>query len=373
MKLLIITKKELIDQIRDKRTIIAALLMPALIVPLLLFLMTKSASDGELNVPIRVIMQSDEVLSGLILEAFPDTRFLDPDSPADAIIKRGEAELELEFAKSGGSYTSATIHYDSARRISALSYVRMHNLLGAFFKGQESAADGPRITAAPVRGEKENKTLLTLSVILPVFLVVFAASSTMSSVIDMSSGEKERATIETLISCNISRTTIILGKTLAASAVGITAVVSLLSGLIICSQLFPRITGGLSLLEFSGAGNVLLMLLMTSVSVLFFSTAGMAIGLYAKSVKEGTILTLPVVVLSSALSSGLIGGDPFSIDTLYFLIPVLNLSFVIRSVIYSRVNDGALLISVLVNLAYAALFLIISGRLLKKETVICRS
>jgi hypothetical protein len=140
-----------------------------------------------------------------------------------------------------------------------------------------------------------------------------------------------------------------------------------------CSHVYPEITGGLSLLEFSGLVNIVSMAIMTSLSVFLFSTAGMAIGLYAKSVKEGTILTLPVIVLSSALSSGLIAGDPFTVDTFYLLIPVLNISYLIRSVIYNHHEAILLIISVIVNLAYASLFLILSNCLLKNETVIFRS
>jgi sodium transport system permease protein len=372
MKLFIIFKKELIDQVRDKRTIIAAILMPAVLVPLLLFLMMHNTAKQELTAPVRIVMEKDEVLRSVIISSFDDAIFIQSDSPS-AAIKNGEADLGIEMTKSGGQYSTLTFFYDSARMTSALAYGKIYGIVKTHFGGPDTLSKGTQISSFTVRDEKESKTLITLSVILPVFLIVFAASSSMSSVIDMSSGEKERGTIETLISCNISRGTIIAGKILAASAVGITAVLSLVSGLTVCSHFFPRITGGISLLEFSGAGNILLMLFLTCISVLLFSAAGMAIGLYAKSVKEGTILTLPVIVMSSAVSGGLIGGDPFSMNGLYFLIPLVNSSFVIRSIIYGRLNLGAFIVTVLVNLSYAFLFLVVSGGLLKKETVISRS
>lgn len=373
MKLIIIFKKELLDQIRDKRTIVAAILMPAVIVPLLLLLIPQDTSIEELNAPARIIIQNNErQIRSIILGSFKNTQFMNSDSPAETIIN-GKADLQIHVTKSGDRYKTVTIYYDSARRGSALSYIKIHGLLESYFNRPEIAATDLQITSLTIRNEKENKTLLTLSLILPVFLMVFAASSTMSGVIDMSSGEKERSTIETLLSCNISHTTIILGKILAASTIGFTSVISLLSGLIICSHVYPEITGGLSLLEFSGLANIVSMAIMTSLSVFLFSTAGMAIGLYAKSVKEGTILALPVIVLSSALSSGLIAGDPFTVDRYYLLIPVLNISYLIRSVIYNHHEAILLMISVIVNLTYASLFLILSNYLLKNETVIFRS
>ncbi|MCU0822836.1 MAG: ABC transporter permease [Spirochaetes bacterium] len=373
MKLLIIIKKELLDQIRDNRTIIAAILMPAVIVPLLLFLTSRNITNEELKGPVRIIINNTEShLKNLILESVRDTRFVNSSSPSEAIIN-GKAELQRLVARSGGRYKALTLYYDSARRTSVLSYFRIHGFLKSYFKKSEITARDLKITSLTIRSEKENKTILTLSLILPVFLMVFAASSSMSSVIDMSSGEKERSTIETLLSSNISHITIILGKIFAASTIGFTSVLSLLAGLIICSHIYPRITGGLSLLNFSGFTNISLMILMTSMSVFLFAAAGMAIGLYAKSVKEGTIVTLPVIVLSSALSSGLIAGDPFTVNKFYLLVPILNFSHLIRAVIYNHHEYFLIMISVFVNLACAVLFLIISGYLLKKETVIFRS
>ena len=203
--------------------------------------------------------------------------------------------------------------------------------------------------------------------------MVFAASSTMSGAIDMSSGEKERSTIEVLLSSSISHRDIILGKVLAASIIGLASSVSLLAGLVICSYFYPDITGGIPLLEFCGLTNLVLMGIMTALSVFLFAAAGLAIGLYAKSVKEGTILTIPVIILVSALSSGLIAGDPFIINRFHLYIPVLNFAFLIRSAIFNHNEILPVAISISVNLTCAFLFLIICSRLLKRESVIFRS
>jgi sodium transport system permease protein len=375
MKLFIIVQKELIDQIRDKRTMIAAVFMPAVIVPLLLFFMTQTTADDKLETPIRIVLrEAAPQLQATIQETLRGTSFLYASSLEESI-KNGEAELGIDIDEEDGPNSSLTLRYDSSRRVSSLAYAKIHGLLAAMFAkpATATATDEVRIRSAAIRSEKESETMLTLSVLLPVFLIIFAASSTMSSVIDLSAGEKERGTIETLISCNISRRDILLGKSLAAAGIGFTAVLSLLLGLTTGSQVSPRMTGGLSLLDAFGASNIVLMLLVAFMSVLFFSAGGMAIGLYAKSVKEGTILTLPVIILCSALSSGFIGGDPFSIDLYYYFIPILNLVCVIRSLIFAHVDALSFMISILANLAYTSLMLLLGNYLLKKETVISRS
>jgi sodium transport system permease protein len=373
MKLVLLFKKELLDQIRDRRTIIAALLMPAVIVPLLLFLIPQEVQTADPDAPARIIIAENETrIRNIILHSVANAQFVDSESPSDAIL-RNEADLYIAAVRTAGGHGDLTVYYDSARRGSALSFIRVHDLLDSYVNRSAAARAIYRIRPATVRSEIENRTLLTLSLMLPVFLMVFAASSTISGVIDMTAGEKERSTLEALLSCNVSHTTIILGKAFAASAIGCTSVISLLSGIAICSQANPAITGGLPLLGFAGPVNILLMAALGALSVFLFASAGMAIGLYAKSVKEGTILALPLIVLGSALSSGLVAGDPFTVKGYYFLIPVVNIAYSIRSVIYDRHDVIPLLLPLVVTIAYASVFLLISGHLLKNESVIFRS
>ncbi|EKD29177.1 MAG: hypothetical protein ACD_79C00025G0008 [uncultured bacterium] len=373
MKLIVIIKKELLDQIRDKRTIVASILMPAVIVPLLLFILSQPASNKNLDLPIRIIIQKNQNhIQSAILQSFKNAQFINSDSPSKSI-KNGKAELFIDINNSTEPNQTMTIYYDSARRISVLSNLKIHNFLIHKINMPKVILNNTNIKSQAIRSDEENKTLLTIALILPVFIMIFAASSTMTSIIDMSSGEKERSTLEPLLSCNISHTNIIMGKILAASTIGFISVIFLLSGLLVCSQAYPEITGGLSLLKFSSLANIFFVISITFVSVFLFSTFGMAIGLYAKSVKEGNILMLPVIVLSSALSSGLIASDPFTINKFYLLIPVLNFSHLIRSAIYNQHDVFLLMITVFFNMAYAFLFLIISHYLIKKEKVIFRS
>jgi sodium transport system permease protein len=373
MKILIIIKKELTDQIRDKRTIIAAILMPAVIVPMLLLLTTQNTSEnGAYPASKVIVINNDSQIKDIILQSYGDTQFIIYSSPQEAVIK-GEADLLIDYTESDGNYNSLTLYYDSARSGSMMAYLKIYDLFKTSFSRSVITSESVKITSLTIRSETEGRTLITLSLLLPVLLMVFAASSAMSGAVDMSAGEKERATIETLLSCNIPHKTIILGKVLAASLIGFSSVVSLLTGLIISSHFYPDITGGISLLKFCGYKNLSLLLMMTSISVILFSSAGMAIGFYAKSVKEGTILTLPVIILSSALSSGLIAADPFSINNLYSIIPILNISHSLRSILYNNPDPFFFIISISANLTSAFIFLTAGILLLKKESVIFRS
>lgn len=373
MKLLTIIKKEILDQFRDKRTIIAALLMPAVIVPMLLYFASGNTAKEINSTPIKIIILSDDdIIKKRILESYGNTIFIQSDSPQEAIVK-GKADLLIDASKSGQVYSTITIYYDSSRSTSMLAYMTIYDLLEVHFKKPENSVLPLTITAYTIRSEKESKTLLTLSLLLPVLLMVFAASSTMSASVDMSSGEKERSTLEILLSCNISHSLIIGGKVLSASIIGFASTTSLLAGLAVCSHFYPEITGGISLYGYCGLKNLFIILSMTAISIILFSSIGMVIGVYAKSVKEGTILTLPVIILSSALSSGLAAGDPFSFNKYYSMIPILNISHVIRSVIYNNYDYLMFISSILSNIICAVFLILLSTLLLKNESVIFRS
>lgn len=373
MKLITIIKKELLDQVRDKRTIIISILMPAVVIPFVLFSIQHNVSKDDLSRPVKIIVDNnDDHIKNIILESYNNTQFINSDSPSETILK-GKADLFIIAEKSANIYKTLSIYYDPARMGSALAYNRIYGIVKSYFNQSVTKLDDLEITSLTIRNEKENKTLLTLSLLLPVFLMLFAASSTMSAVIDMTSGEKERSTIEILLSCNVSHITIILGKVFAASIFGFLSILSLLTGLIISSHLYPELTGGLSIIAFTGLTNIVLITLMSFMSVLLFATAGMVIGLYSKSVKEGSILTLPVIILSSVLSSGLIASDPFSISKINLMIPILNFSSLIHSVLYDHYDLLMIMICFSFNLIYVILFLIISNYLIKKETVIFRS
>ncbi len=373
MKTLIIIRKELLDQIRDRRTIVAAILMPAVIVPMLLFLTSQRSPDNRSNNPARIIIDENETGLKLIIQGSLNNAMIINGSSSTGDIINGRADIKIESIKKGNIYESITIYYDSARITSSLAYTEIEAILKSQFSSRSGASDSTVIRSQAVRGDKENKTLLTLSLLLPVLFMVFAASSTMSGAIDMSSGEKERSTIEVLLSSNISHSAIILGKILASSITGLASILSLLAGLILSSHFYPQITGGIPLLKFCGAANLLLMTAITAIPVFLFSTAGMTIGLYARSVKEGTILTIPVIILISALSSGLVSGDPFTVQKFHLLIPVQNSAFLIRSLIFNHSDFSQIALSAAVNMAFALLLLIICRYLLKKESVIFRS
>ena len=384
MKILIVLKKELLDQIRDRRTIIAALVMPAVIVPVLLFFLMQEPANNDLPAGVRIVTPGaaadtggeltpggETTLGDVLHSALGDFATISSDTPDEAV-RKGEAELAIEESHGADGEPIFILRHDPARKLSGVVFARVHAALqGAY--GAAVSPENASIRAVPVRSEVEYTTLLTLSLMLPVFLMVFSASTTMSSVIDMSAGEKERGTLETLLSSSVSRPSLLLGKILAAAIVGITAGAALLAGLAVSSAVVPEMTGGLALLSVAGPPALALILVVLLSCVLLFSATGMALGLYAKSVKEGTVFTLPVIILVSVLSGGMIAGDPFIRETVHLVIPVVNTGYSIRALLFGHADYPAIALAIVSTLCGAALMYGVSYLLLKREKVINRS
>jgi len=154
MKLLIIIKKELIDQTRDKRTIVAAILMPAVIVPLLLFMTTYNTSAEGTYPPSGVIIaDNDSHIKGVILQSYGDTEFITSDNPHNAILN-GKADIFIDYVKSGEQYNSLTLYYDSARSGSMLAYLKFFDIFEKSFNRSQIISDAVKITLVTIRIEK---------------------------------------------------------------------------------------------------------------------------------------------------------------------------------------------------------------------------
>ncbi len=373
MKMITIAIKELTDQVRDRRTIAASIILPAVIVPLLLLAISGSTVEDKTGSPVRIaITPGNDHIVKVISEQFKGTEFISP-ANAGNLVLTGEADLQIENNSLNGKGHVIKIIFDPARKHSVLSNIRVARLLESVFSTRQIISAGTEIKSTPIRGDSENRTLLTLSLIIPVFLTVFAASSSITAAVDISAGEKERSTIEAVLSSSISHSSIIAGKITAASIIGFISTISLMSGLCIGSLLLPEITGGIALIKFCGIRNISLLVAAAFVSVVLFSSAGIAIGFFARSVKEGTIFILPVIVLSSVLSSGLIAGDPFHHKFYVNYVPLLNTASLMRSIVFNHYMPAQFIISISVNVVCVLLLYLAGCSLLGNEKVIFRS
>ena len=132
------------------------------------------------------------------------------------------------------------------------------------------------------------------SKILPFLLLIWALTGAFYPAVDLCAGEKERGTLETLLSSPAERTEIIWGKLLTVMLFSVaTAVLNILSmaltGMVVMSQ-FPEMGSPPPL------APVWLLIALLPVSALF-SALCMALAALARSSKEGQYYLMPLVLV----------------------------------------------------------------------------
>jgi sodium transport system permease protein len=133
---------------------------------------------------------------------------------------------------------------------------------------------------------------------LPFLLVMWTMAGALHPAIDLTAGEKERGTMETLLISPAGRTEIVAGKFLAVFVFSyMSALWNLLwmaAGALLLGQFLPS-----RILEFSGLGWAALL---TAPLAALFSSLALGLGAFARSTKEGQYYLLPLMVMTLPLS-----------------------------------------------------------------------
>ncbi len=189
--------------------------------------------------------------------------------------------------------------------------------------------------------------------------------------LDLITGEKERGTIETLLTVPASRFKILLGKVLTIALMGLAAALMGILGLVIAGTLLPDMPDQLdTALENIISLKFILMLILMLVPLCFFM-AGMlsAMVIKAKTFKEAQSIVSPfvgVIIIPAALA--LLPGIELNWKTA--LIPVLNIALATKEILSGTIQSGHYIAIVLSLVLLAILSVVLSYRQFSKEGMI---
>ena len=181
--------------------------------------------------------------------------------------------------------------------------------------------------------------------ILAFFFVMYVITGSMYPAIDLGAGEKERGTMETLISTNISSLEIIIGKmfSVTASAV-LTATFSLLGFIIplliifffyansIPESLFDTLSSLVNPIAFLGIFGLIIPLSILMGALL------LAVSVYSKNTKEAGLLLGNLVIVFFLPAYIPLFNPGLELDFVGSLIPCYNLALLTNSLIAENTN-----------------------------------
>jgi sodium transport system permease protein len=226
---------------------------------------------------------------------------------------------------------------------------------------RENVAPPERVTGALLGG------------LLPYILIMLCITGAIYPAMDLTAGEKERGTMETLLSSPVSRTTLVLGKFLVVftfSAVTALLAIAALGGSFWVAVSFLQATGALIELALSPMAIVGFFILLLPVAALF-SAILLALSLFARTFREAQTYVSPLMILA-VLPAGVALMPGVELTSAVVLVPVLNISLIGRDLLSGIYDWGYILAILLSSSLYAALALWLAVRLFHREEVVFR-
>ncbi len=395
----IVYRKELTDSLRDRRTVVSMVVVPLLLMPLLTIAVgVISASligTAVRETPVVMIVGGeDSPKVTAALKAQHNLHFV----PAHADYKdeivdekiRAAVEIPRDFdaAIERGDTPTVHIYMYAGELRSGLGAERLQRFFSDFRDRTvrerlaerqipASAIDPFRIEQANVAPPEKVSGIL-LGGLVPYFIILLSLTGTMYPAMDLTVGEKERSTIETILSSPVSRTDLVLGKFLmvlsASLATTVLSIASMAATLAIGRALLALAPeGGDAALQLSmGPKAVFLVFLMVVPLAVLFSAALMAIALFAKSYKEAQsyISPLTLVLIVPAVISLLPGVE---INAALSLVPVLGTSLASKEILSGTYHWGYIGLIFASSCLYAAAALVIAVKLFQRESVLFRT
>ena len=356
-----IFRKEFTDTIRDRRTLFVMIIFPLLLVPLLLTVVAKLQSSSMQKAEERIIrvglvtngnaldFPKDLMQSGGLrtIEGIPADSaqaFINRDSLDAFIVVARNFDIEVRQMRAGtiSLYYKSSEDYDMVkRRLTTVIERFERSLMSARFKKlnlDESIVHAVQLEQHDVASAKE-RFGKTIGGMIPYFFVLFCFLGAMYPAIDLAAGEKERGTMETLLTAPVSRFQILLGKFAVVVLAGIlSAVVSLLGVYAavtqikeIPPQLMQLIMGILDVQTIVLVFSLLLPL------TVFFAAILLSLSIFAKSYKEAQSLISPLsIVIILPVLVGVMPG--VELDSVTAMIPVLNVSLATKEIIAGTIK-----------------------------------
>jgi sodium transport system permease protein len=174
---------------------------------------------------------------------------------------------------------------------------------------------------------------------VPYFFVIFCFLGSMYPAIDLAAGEKERGTMETLLTAPVSRFQILLGKFAVVVLVGLLSAVVSLLGISVAVQRVKEIPPELMqlIMGLLDAQTIILVLLLLLPLTMFFAAVLLSLSIFAKSYKEAQSMISPLtIVIILPVLVGIMPG--VELDPITAMIPVLNVSLATKEIIAGTIK-----------------------------------
>lgn len=387
----VVLKKELLDMFRDKKTIIMSILIPILILPILSFVIGMATSSSEKkvqnNLKVAIVDKGNsnfksflksqknikitestnikqDVKDGKILAAVTIPQGFDENINKDM---NENITLTYDNSSSDGTQASEILN----------SYIEKYSKDIVSKRLEKRNIDSKILTPINVVQDTIEKKesgmgLLLLNVVVPLLLILGSVGNTVAPALDLGVGEKERGTLEPLLTTKANRMSLLWGKFLAITIMGLIVSLANIAGLLIAINQTGGIFQNAKDVNI-GVGTIALIMILPIMLTMVFGALGLSISIYAKSSKEAQTYLSPISIVAMILVYATMMKDGKSIETYFFNIPIANASCLMKEFLVGIHNYTHIGITFGWMILYIIASILFARYMFSKESVIFRA
>lgn len=386
-------KKEMLDILRDKRTLVVMVLLPLILYPLIMIAVSQASmimmeSRDSKVLAVAFAFEPDARLQTLISERQDKYKITvsHPDDPAAAFAAHEIMSYATQETVDGKTVYKVYYNSSQADTVTASDRIRdilddykellISDYLAAAGLDAEAVLEPVAYTGVNIAGN-EQKTGSFLGSILPFLLITALVTGAVYPAIDVTAGEKERGTMETLLTLPVSNSELMGGKYLAVAGVAVvSAILNFVSmtlvGVFILNSLTQGMSDGAEAFDVNLGSMILpfsLILICIIVFALFVSAVVLCVTSLARSFKEANNYMMPVLFVFMLPAMATIVPD-VSLTARTAVIPVMNIALLIRDALvfnYDALNIAVVLAS---NIGYALVAFTVLSRIYNSESIL---
>lgn len=383
----VLLRKELTEALRDRRTLALMLLIPVLLYPGMLVLIGGVMAAGKERLakePLEVAVLGDETLAFLgAAPAFTSWK-VSALEPALAGLREKTVGAVVELTPGArariaeGGQVVATVRYTKRhdRSIEAMERVRkvLEKLAGGALEVRLTEAKLPKEFGEPVRVAFEDVDFqqdlgpLVASRLLPVILVLMLFMGALYPAIEMTAGEKERGTWETVLVAPVRPVEVMASKYLAVATLSsLTALANLLA-MSLTFGLGVKLEGGAAARMQLEPGQVLVLLAALVPAAAMVSGVALTVASVAKDHKEAQALMTPFTLIGSL--PGMLALMPgVELTPLTAMVPLLNVALLVKAEVLGAATPVPVAITCASTVVFCGLALWLVAKAARSEVV----
>ncbi len=385
----ILLRKELTDSLRDRRTLLMMLLLPVLLYPGSLALIGVVTSSGQARLArsqLSVAVTSEDA-AALLTPPPPRTTLLRLDrAAAESAMRERRIAAAVDVAPGAlarldaRDQVVATVLFTRKFDRSIQARDRLQRALEAAgvraLEKRLEQASLPARFAEPLEVVEEdvdfhrNLGPLIASKLLPMILVIMLFMGALYPALDVTAGEKERGTLETLLVAPVRPMDVMAAKYLTVALIAsITTVMNLVAmGVTFHLGLDLAGDGAAPVRMTLSAAQVVTLLACLIPAAFLVSGLSLAVASLARSYKEGQSLMTPL--LTAALVPAILSMTPgVEFDSATALLPLLNVALLVKATLLGTATALPIAITIGSVLACSAVAVALAANAFQSEAL----